>query len=152
LSVVHIFVFAPRRCCQRNPLGGVYSIATVVDDLIERIMIDPRLNANPKVDEAHHRVPRQASSISLRKWSAGLPADLKSTGRSMKASHQHLMIAAAEWEAFLDDLQQTLDKFAAPQAEQANNGQHSIRHRRLRRQPRAAALSGYVWAEGRCRE
>ncbi len=24
-------------------LGGVYSIATVVDDLIERIMIDPRL-------------------------------------------------------------------------------------------------------------
>ena len=38
-------------------LGGVYSIATVVDDFIERIMIDPRLNANPKVDEAHHRVP-----------------------------------------------------------------------------------------------
>jgi hypothetical protein len=37
----------------------------------------------------------------------------------MKASHQHLMIAAAEWEAFLDGLQQTLDKFAAPQAEQA---------------------------------
>ena len=37
-------------------LGGVYSIATVVDDFIERIMIDPRLNANPKVDEAHHRV------------------------------------------------------------------------------------------------
>jgi hemoglobin len=35
----------------------VYSIATVVDDLIERIMIDPRLNANPEVDEAHHRVP-----------------------------------------------------------------------------------------------
>ena len=29
-------------------LGGVYSIATVVDD--------PRLNANPRVDEAYHRV------------------------------------------------------------------------------------------------
>src|SRR5262245_66461760 len=38
-------------------LGGVYSIATVVDDFIDRIMVDPRLNANPKVDEAHHRVP-----------------------------------------------------------------------------------------------
>ena len=35
----------------------------------------------------------------------------------MKESHQHLMITAAEWEAFLDDLQQTLDKFAVPQAE-----------------------------------
>ena len=38
-------------------LGGVYSIATVVDDLIDRVMADPRLNANPLVDEAHHKVP-----------------------------------------------------------------------------------------------
>ena len=38
-------------------LGGVYSIATVIDDFIDRVMIDPRLNANPRVDEAHHRVP-----------------------------------------------------------------------------------------------
>ena len=38
-------------------LGGVYGIATVVDDLIDRVMADPRLNANPLVDEAHHRVP-----------------------------------------------------------------------------------------------
>ena len=34
-------------------LGGVYNIATVVDDLIDRVMVDPRLNANPRVDEAH---------------------------------------------------------------------------------------------------
>ena len=37
-------------------LGGVYNIAPVVDDLIDRIMVDQRLNANPRVDEAHHRV------------------------------------------------------------------------------------------------
>ena len=37
-------------------LGGIYSIATVVDDLIDRVMSDPRLNTNPRVDEAHHRV------------------------------------------------------------------------------------------------
>ena len=37
-------------------LGGVYNIATVVDDFIDRLMGDPRLNANPRVDEAHHRV------------------------------------------------------------------------------------------------
>ena len=37
-------------------LGGVYPIATVVDDFIDRIMADPRLNANPRVDQAHHRV------------------------------------------------------------------------------------------------
>jgi len=50
-------------------------------------------------------------------WATGGPQ--KYTGRSMKDSHQHLMITATEWEAFLDDLQQTLDKFAVPQAEQA---------------------------------
>ena len=37
-------------------LGGVYSIGVVVDDFIDRIMVDPRLNANPRVDESHHRV------------------------------------------------------------------------------------------------
>jgi len=37
-------------------LGSVYSIATVVNDIIDRIMTDSRLNANPRVDEAHHRV------------------------------------------------------------------------------------------------
>ena len=37
-------------------LAGVYSIATVVDHFIDVIMNDPRLNANPRVDEAHHRV------------------------------------------------------------------------------------------------
>ena len=39
-------------------LGGIYSIAAVVDDFVERIMVDPRLNANPLVDEAHHKVPK----------------------------------------------------------------------------------------------
>ena len=38
-------------------LGGVYSIATVVGDLIDRVMADQRLNANPLVDDAHHKVP-----------------------------------------------------------------------------------------------
>jgi hemoglobin len=101
-------------------LGGVYSIATVVDDFVDRIMIDPHLNANPKVDEAHHRVPPAGFKYLVTEmvcWATGGPQ--KYTGRSMKESHQHLMITAAEWEAFLDDLQQTLDKFAVPQAEQA---------------------------------
>ena len=101
-------------------LGGVYSIATVVDDFIGRIMIDPRLNANPRVDEAHHRVPPAGFKYLVTEmlcWAAGGPQ--KYTGRSMKDLHKDLMITAAEWEAFLDDLQQTLDKFAVPQPEQA---------------------------------
>jgi len=101
-------------------LGGVYNIATVVDDFIDRIMIDGRLNANPRVDDAHHRVPPAGFKYLVTEmvcWATGGPQ--KYTGRSMKDSHQNLKITPAEWEAFLDDLQQTLDKFGVPQAEQA---------------------------------
>jgi len=100
-------------------LGGVYSIATVVDDFINRIMVDPRLNANPRVNEAHHRVPPAGFKYLVTEmvcWATGGPQQY--TGRSMRDSHHHLQITAAEWGAFLDDLKQTLDKFAVPQAEQ----------------------------------
>jgi hemoglobin len=67
-------------------LGGVYSIATVVDDFIDRIMHDPRLNANPLVDEAHHRVPPAGFKYLATEmvcWAAGGPQ--KYTGKSMVA-------------------------------------------------------------------
>ena len=101
-------------------LGGVYSIAAVMEEFIDRIMVDPRLNANPRVDEAHHRVSPAGFKYLVTEmvcWASGGPQ--RYTGHSMKDAHQHLMITAAEWKAFLDDLQQTLDKFAVPQAEQA---------------------------------
>ena len=36
----------------------------------------------------------------------------------MGDSHRHLMITDEEWVAFMDDLQQTFDKFGVPQPEQ----------------------------------
>ncbi len=101
-------------------LGGVYSIATVVADFIDRIMVDPRLNANPLVDEAHHRVPPAGFKYLVTEmvcWATGGPQ--KYTGKSMAESHSHLKITSEEWEAFLDDFQQTLDKFKVPTEEQA---------------------------------
>jgi hemoglobin len=101
-------------------LGGVYSIATVVDDFIDRIMADPRLNANPAVNEAHHKVPPAGFKYLATEmvcWATGGPQ--KYTGRSMADSHLHLNITPQEWEAFMDDFQQTLDKFTVPAAEQA---------------------------------
>lgn len=100
-------------------LGGVYPIATVVDDLIDRIMIDPRLNANPRVDEAHHRVlPPGFKYLVTELVCSATGGPQQYTGRSMADSHQHLMITQQEWEAFVDDLQQSLDKFAVPTHEQ----------------------------------
>ena len=101
-------------------LGGVYSIATVVDDFINRIMVDQRLNANPRVNEAHHRVSPPGFKYLVTEmvcWATGGPQQY--TGRSMRDVHQQLLITPAEWEAFLDDFQQTMDNFGVPQAEQA---------------------------------
>jgi hemoglobin len=101
-------------------LGGVYSIATVIDDFIDRVMSDARLNANPLVNEAHHRVPPAGFKYLVTEmlcWAAGGPQ--KYSGKPMSESHAHLKITAAEWDAFMDDLQQTLDKFAVPAQEQA---------------------------------
>ncbi|MBA4067078.1 MAG: group 1 truncated hemoglobin [Isosphaera sp.] len=101
-------------------LGGVYAIAVVVDDFVDRVMTDPRLNANPAVDEAHHKVPPAGFKYLVTEmvcWAAGGPQ--RYTGRSMADSHRHLNITPGEWDAFLDDLRQTLDRFAVPAAEQA---------------------------------
>ena len=100
-------------------LGGVYNIATVVDDFIDRIMVDSRLNANPRVNEAHHRVsPPGFKYLVTEIVCEATGGPQKYSGRSMRDSHEHLLITAAEWEAFLDDFQQTLVKFKVPQAEQ----------------------------------
>jgi hemoglobin len=100
-------------------LGGVYALAAVVDDFIDRIMDSPRLNANPKVNEAHHRVSRAGFKYLVTEmvcWATGGPQ--RYSGRSMADSHAHLDITADEWQVFLADFQACLDHFAVPRAEQ----------------------------------
>lgn len=100
-------------------LGGVYSIAAVVEDFIDRIMDDPVLNANPRVDEAHHRVSRAGFKYLVTEmvcWATGGPQ--RYTGKTMRDSHEHLRITEAEWQVFLQDFLATLDKFQVPPAEQ----------------------------------
>jgi hemoglobin len=109
----------PQKPTLYERLGGIYSIATVIDELIDRVMNDPRLNANPAVNEAHHKVPPAGFKYLVTEmvgWASGGPQ--KYTGRPMRESHENLNITPKEWDAFMDDLQQTLDKFKVPAAEQ----------------------------------
>jgi hemoglobin len=100
-------------------LGGVYNIATVVDDLIDRVLANPRLNANPRVEAAHHCVAPAGFKYLVTEMLCGAAGGPQTySGRSMADSHRHLRITAAEWEALMKDLQQTLDKFAVPRLEQ----------------------------------
>ncbi len=101
-------------------LGGVYAIATVVDDFIDRVMRNPILNANPKVDEAHHKVPPAGFKYLVTEmvcWATGGPQ--KYTGKSMFDSHNHLAITEGEWQAFMKDLRDCFAKFKIPALEQS---------------------------------
>jgi hemoglobin len=100
-------------------LGGVYAIAAVVDVFIDRIMVDPVLNANPLVDEAHHRVPKAGFKYLVTEMvcmATGGPQ--RYTGKAMKDSHAHLKITPAEWDVFAGHFKAVLDQFKVPAAEQ----------------------------------
>ncbi|MFP2906313.1 group I truncated hemoglobin [Pyxidicoccus sp. 3LFB2] len=100
-------------------LGGVYAIAAVVDVFIDRIMVDPVLNANPLVDEAHHRVPKAGFKYLVTEMvcmATGGPQ--RYTGKAMKESHHHLKITGAEWTVFAGHFKAVLDQFKVPEAEQ----------------------------------
>lgn len=109
---------APQSLYER--LGGVYAIATVVDDFIDRIMDDGRLNANEKVNEAHHKVaPAGFKYLVTEQVCEATGGPQRYTGRTMADSHGELGITEGEWAAFLDDFTQTLDKFNVPEQERS---------------------------------
>jgi hemoglobin len=127
-------------------LGGIYSIATVVDDFIDRIMVDDRLNANPHVDEAHHRVlPPGFKYLVTEQLCEAAGGPQRYTGRSMQDSHRELLITAEEWAAFVDDLNEDARQIRGTAAGTVGGArhhrQHPGRHRR-RRESEAQLASG----------
>lgn len=100
-------------------LGGVYAIATVVDDFIDRVVDNAILNANPAIKEARDRVPRAGLKYRVTEMvcqATGGPC--KYTGRSMKEAHAHLNITQKEWDALVVDFKASLAKFKVPAKEQ----------------------------------
>lgn len=100
-------------------LGGVYAIATVVDDFIERLLVNDVLNSNPRIREARDRVPKAGLKFQVTALvcqATGGPQVY--TGRSMKESHQHLNITEREWQALGNEFKTSLDKFRVPDREQ----------------------------------
>jgi hemoglobin len=100
-------------------LGGAYSIATVVDDFIERLLVNTTLNANPAIKEARARVPKAGLKFHVTTLVCEVSGGpCKYTGRTMKESHERLNITQAEWDAMVVDFKATLKKFNVPQREQ----------------------------------
>jgi hemoglobin len=100
-------------------LGGTYAIATVVDDFIERVLLNDTLNANPAIDAARDRVPTPGLKFQVTAFmiqATGGPYTYH--GRTMVDSHKHLHITEAEWGALAGDFKATLDDFEVPEKEQ----------------------------------
>ena len=100
-------------------LGGVYSIAAVADDIVERVLPNEIIEANPTVREAHARLPKAGLKYqvaSLVCQVTGGPCAY--VGRDMKTAHASLNITEVEWQALMEVFQASFDKFEMPQQEQ----------------------------------
>src|SRR3989449_6744519 len=103
-----------------NGLGESMPLPPSSMTRIDRAMDNPRLNANPKVNEAHHRVSRAGFKHLVTEMVGGATGGpQRYTGRSMHDSHVHLGITEDEWQGFLGDFRTSLDRFRVPREEQA---------------------------------
>lgn len=94
-------------------LGRKPAIEAVVSDFVDLVGQDQRVTHLPPPE----RVPRLKSLLTdLVCQAAGGPCEY--TGRDMKTAHAGLEISGAEFDAVVDDLVQTLDKYRVPQPEQ----------------------------------
>lgn len=99
-------------------LGGTYAIASVVDEFIERLLVNTTLNANPAIAEARGRVPKAGLKFRVTAMMAQATGGPEVyTGRSMVESHAHLNINEREWRAMMAELDAVLYKFNVPDGE-----------------------------------
>jgi hemoglobin len=100
-------------------LGGLMAISVVVNDFIDALVPDSFLNQNAAIKEARARVPASYLKFQVTALvceATGGPCHY--TGRSMKESHAHLHITAAEWDRMAELFKGVLDKYKVPAKEQ----------------------------------
>ena len=96
-------------------LGGYDAISAVVSDLL------PRLQQDPLLAQLWDRRPEDSLQRSKQLLidflcsNAGGPVYY--TGRDMKTTHKGMRLSDADWSAFMQHLDATLDSFKVPQPE-----------------------------------
>jgi hemoglobin len=100
-------------------LGGVYNIAAVADDFIERLYVNETLNANPAIAGARSQLRKPGLKVQLTTMMCQVTGGpCKYAGQGMKEAHAHFRITEGEWNAMVADFKATLDKFQVPASEQ----------------------------------
>jgi hemoglobin len=94
-------------------LGGAGAVTTVVDDFAARCAADGRIN--PKF--ARTDIARLKAML-VEQISSATGGKVQYTGRSMSETHRGMQVTAGEFDALVEDLVATLNKFNVPEAEQ----------------------------------
>jgi hemoglobin len=93
-------------------LGGQGALVAVVDDFVGNVAADNRINKFfAKTD-----IPR-LKRLLVEQICAGTGGPCTYTGRDMKSAHTGMGINDAQFNALVEDLVKTLDKFKVPEKE-----------------------------------
>lgn len=93
-------------------LGGLPAIVSVVDDFVANVAADTRINGF----FAGADIPRLKGYL-VDQVCAGTGGPCQYKGRSMKAAHAGMGVTEAHFNALVEDLVKTLDKFGVPARE-----------------------------------
>lgn len=100
-------------------LGGLRGITVVVDDFINRLVVNKTLNKNPAIDAGRKRSPSPYLKFQVSQLVCEVSGGpCKYTGAAMKESHAHLNISEKEWDVMAKEFKKSLDKFKVPAPEQ----------------------------------
>lgn len=94
-------------------LGGMDAITQIVDDFVANVKADTRINAmfaNADVENLKAKLADQICEAS------GGPCTY--AGKSMKEAHVGMGVQQAHYDAMIEDLVRSLDKFDVPKPEQ----------------------------------
>lgn len=104
---------APERSLYER-VGGRAAISAVVDDSIENLAADTRINAR----FGNASIPKlQKNLVDLLCVRTGGPCTY--TGLNMSAAHEGMHIRGDEFDALVEDIAKSLDKFKVPPRERA---------------------------------
>jgi hemoglobin len=100
-------------------LGGLKGITAVVDDFIDRLVVNKTLNRNPEIDAGRKRSPPPYLKYQVTAMVCEVTGGpCKYTGKGMKESHAHMNITEKEWDVMAGEFKKSLAKFKVPAREQ----------------------------------
>jgi hemoglobin len=100
-------------------LGGLYPIAALVDDFIDRVFANATLNANPHIYKARKEERKAGLKTQVSTLVCSVTGGpCKYIGVDMKEAHKDFHITEKEWQALMVDFRASLAKFLVPGPEQ----------------------------------